>query len=208
MAPFAAGVRSTNVEVGAVVAPGTMVAELYAIGDLEVRLPLSLEDFGFLKRDEKGAVTGDVILRGKIGTRTYEWQATPGRLDPEIERETLSASVVVKVRSADRAEFPLPPVGLFVDAELGGETVTDVAEIPRRGILEGSRVVTVDEKGKIDFREVEIVRLTESTAIVHEGLEEGDRVVLTRLTAPVVGMEVEVEVEVEAAPTNEAEETE
>lgn len=192
-APFAAGVRSANVEVGAVVAPGTMVAELYAIGELEVRLPLSLEDFGFLSRDENGDVKGEVSLTGKIGMKEYSWKATPVRLDPQIERETLSASVVVKVGRADRAEFPLPPVGLFVNAELEGETLTDVSEIPRRGLLEGNRVITVDAAGKIEFREVEVIRLSEKTAVVHAGLEAGDRVVLTRLTAPVVGMEVEIE---------------
>ena len=192
-APFAAGVRSANVEVGAVVASGTMVAELYAIDELEVRLPLSLEDFGFLSRDENGDVRGEVTLTGKIGIKEYSWPAVPVRLDPEIERETLSASVVVKVQAADRPDFPLPPVGLFVNAELQGETLADVAEIQRRGLLEGNRVITVDAEGKIDFREVEVVRLTEKTAVIHKGLEAGDMVVLTRLTAPVVGMEVEVE---------------
>ena len=192
-APFAAGVRAANVEVGAVVAPGTMVAELYAIDELEVRLPLSLEDFGFLSREENGDVKGGVTLTGKIGTREFSWQATVARLDPEIERNTLSASVIVKVQPADRTEFRLPPVGLFVNAVLEGETLTDISEIPRRGLLEGGRVITVDADGKIDFRKVEILRLTEGTAIVHEGLSAGDKVVLTRLTAPVVGMEVEVE---------------
>jgi RND family efflux transporter MFP subunit len=193
LAPFDAGVRSANVEVGAVVAPGTMVAELYAIGELEVRLPLSLEDFGFLSRDGNGDVQGEVTLTGKIGMKEFSWSAVPVRLDPEIERETLSASVVVRVQPADRAEFPLPPVGLFVDAELSGETLKGVTEIPRRGLLEGNRVITVDSEGRIDFREVEVVRLTETTAVIHTGLESGDEVVLTRLTAPVVGMEVEVE---------------
>ncbi len=193
LAPFAAGVRSANVEVGAVVAPGTMVAELYAIGELEVRLPLSLEDFGFLSRDENGEVKGEVTLTGKIGMKEFSWKAIPVRLDPEIERETLSASVVVKIQPADRTEFPLPPVGLFVDATLDGEALQNVAEIPRRGLLEGNRVITVGSEGKIDFREVEVVRLTEKTAVIHSGLEAGDEVILTRLTAPVVGMEVEVE---------------
>ncbi len=194
-APFAAGVRSANVEVGAVVAPGTMVAELYAINELEVRLPLSLEDFGFLGRDENGEVNGEVILTGKIGTEVYSWKAIPARLDPEIDRETLSASVVVKVEKADRPEFPLPPIGLFVNAELAGKTLLNVTEIPRRGLLEGSRVITVDDGGKIDFREVEVVRLTEENAIIHAGLEAGDKVILTRMTAPVIGMEVEIEIE-------------
>ena len=202
LAPFAAGVRSANVEVGAVVAPGTMVAELYATGELEVRLPLSLEDFGFLSRAENGDVVGEVTLTGKIGMEEFSWNAVPVRVDPEIERKTLSASVVVKVQAAARREFPLPPVGLFVDAELGGETLKDVAEIPRRSLLEGNRVIIVDPEGKIGFRQIKVARLTETTAVIHSGLETGDEIVLTRLTAPVAGMQVEAE----AAETPEEQE--
>lgn len=192
-APFDAGVRTVGVEVGAVVAPGTTVAELYASTELEVRLPLSLVDFGFLDRDEKGEVRGEVELFGKIGVKEYTWKAVPVRVDPEIERKTLSASVVVKVLPSDRTDFPLPPVGLFVKATLEGQLIQDVAEIPRRGLLEGDRVITVDEGGKIDFRKIELIRLTEKTAVIHDGISAGDTIVLTRLSAPVVGMEVEIE---------------
>jgi RND family efflux transporter MFP subunit len=192
LAPFDAGVRMAGVEVGAVVAAGTTVAELYASGELEVRLPLSLEDFGFLSRDENGAVRGEVELTGKIGVKEFSWKAIPVRVDPEIERKTLSAGVVVKVLLAERTEFPLPPVGLFVGASLEGETLSDVAEIPRRALLEGNRVIIVDDEGKIDFRDVEVLRLTEKNAVVHNGLSAGDKIVLTRLSAPVVGMEVEI----------------
>lgn len=193
LAPFDAGVRAVNVEVGSVANAGMMVAELYSSNELEVRLPLSLEDFGFVARDEKGMATGKVTLQGKIGTQTYEWSAEPVRVDPEIDRKTLSATVVVKVLAADRTEFSLPPVGLFVDVEMEGKMLENVAEIPRRALMEGGRVILMAEDGKIDFREVELVRMTEKTAVVHDGLESGEKIVLTRLSAPVIGMEVAAE---------------
>jgi RND family efflux transporter MFP subunit len=192
-APFDAGVRMADVEEGAVVTRGTMVAELYASEELEVRLPLGLEDFGFLKRDENGEVLGGVVLKGKIGNEAYEWKATPVRVDPEIDRKTLSATVVAKVLKASDSPFPFPPVGLFVNAEVDGKGLKDVAEIPRRALLEGNRVIIVDGETKIDFRDVSVARLNEKTAVVSKGLEAGDRVVLTRLSTPVVGMEVEIE---------------
>ena len=194
LAPFDAGVRSVNVEIGAVVAPGTMVAELYASNQLEVRLPLSLEDFGFLARNDDGNVKGEVTLRGKIGIEEYIWKAKPVRVDPEIERKTLSANIAVRVIPMDGNEFPLPPVGLFVNAEIEGKRLDDVAEIPRQALLESKRVIVVGDGGKIDFRDVEVLRLTESSAVIHGGLDAGDRVILTRLSAPVVGMEVEIDV--------------
>lgn len=197
LAPFDAGVRSANAEVGAVVAPGTMVAELYASGELEVRLPLSLEDFGFLARDANGMVTGEVVLKGKIGAEEYIWKAVTARVDPEIARETLSANIVVKVLPAEGSAFPLPPVGLFVNAEIAGKTLDGVKEIPRRALLEGNRAIVVMEDNRIAFHDLVIPRLTRETALVSGGLEAGDRVVLTRLSAPVIGMEVEIEKEEE-----------
>jgi RND family efflux transporter MFP subunit len=197
LAPFDAGVRSANAEVGAVVAPGTMVAELYASGELEVRLPLSLEDFGFLARDADGMVTGEIVLKGKIGAEEYIWKAVTARVDPEIARETLSANIVVKVLPAGGSAFPLPPVGLFVNAEIAGKTLDGVKEIPRRALLEGNRAIVVMENNRIAFRDLVIPRLTRETALVSGGLEAGDRVVLTRLSAPVIGMEVEIEKEEE-----------
>lgn len=200
IAPFDAGVRIADVEEGAVVARGTTVAELYTSEELEVRLPLGLEDFGFLKRDGNGNVTGGVVLRGTIGATGYEWTGTLARVDPEIDRETLSAAVVVRVAETEGSVFPYPPVGLFVDAELEGKVLDDVAEIPRRALLEGDRVIVVEGEDKIDFRDVEVLRLNKGTVVVGEGLEASDRVVLTRLSMPVVGMEVEIE---EAAETGE-----
>lgn len=193
IAPFDAGVRMAGVEIGAVVGAGATVAELYASEDLEVRLPLGLEDFGFLKRDDGGVVVGEVVLKGKIGTKLYEWKATPTRVDPEIDRKTLSASVVVKVIKSESTEFPLPPVGLFVDAEIEGKSLEDAVEIPRRALLEGNRVIVVEGENKIGFHDVAVLRLNEKTVVVSDGLEPGDRVVLTRLSAPVNGMEIEIE---------------
>ena len=192
LAPFDAGVRSANAEVGAVVAPGTMVAELYASSDLEVRLPLSLEDFGFLDRDAKGIVT----LKGTIGVEEYLWKAEPVRIDPEIERTTLSAHIAVKVLPTQGSAFPLPPVGLFVKAEIVGKTLGGVSEIPRRALLEGDRVIVVGEGNQIAFRDLVIPRLTRKTALVSGGLEAGDRIVLTRLSAPIAGMEVQIQKDV------------
>lgn len=198
-APFDAGVRSANVEVGAVVAPGSMIAELYSNGEIEVRVPLSLEDFGFLNRDESGNIQGNVCLKGRIGIKDYEWKAVPVRVDPEIDRKTLSASVVVKVLESEDLEFPLPPVGLFVDVRLAGKRLANVVEMPRRGLLDGHLVIIVGENDQIQFRDVRLLRAEEKTVLIAEGLEAGERVVLTRLSSPVNGMKVTVE----AAKTKE-----
>lgn len=196
-APFDAGVREAVVEVGAVTAPGQRVAELFSSSDLEVRLPVSLEDFGFLRRDAAGLPQGVVTLSGKIGAVSHEWKAEPVRLDPEIDNTTLSGHLVVRVVPEPGAGFPLPPVGLFVQAVVPGITLEKVLEIPRRAIREGGEALVITPENKLEFRPLEIIRTTRDTAIVRSGLADGERLCLTRLSAPVTGMEVRVEAPVE-----------
>jgi RND family efflux transporter MFP subunit len=193
-APFAARVRQAPVEVGVVLAPGGLVAELYSAEDLEVRMPLSLEDFGFLGDESR---TG-IRLRGSIGGEELEWPAEVARIDGEVDRRTLSAYVTLKVLPSDGARR-FPPVGLFVRAAVKGKVLPDVSEIPRTALRGEDEVIVVDADQRLDFRRIEVVRTTGRTLIVSKGIEDGDRLCLTRLNAPVKGMQVLVEEPAEPA---------
>jgi len=192
-APFDAGIREANAEVGTITRPGEMLAELYTSEDLEVRLPVPLEDFGFLQRDENGQPTGKITLTGTIGGRDFNWPAEAVRIDREIDRRTLSGHLIVKVLPSDDPLYRLPPVGLFTRATITGDTLKNVAVIPREALREGGEALIVDATGKIEFRKLSIIRTTRTHAVVREGLADGDRLCLTRLNSPVAGMEVTIE---------------
>jgi RND family efflux transporter MFP subunit len=191
-APFDASIREANLEVGSIAAPGLTIARLFSISELEIRLPLTLEDFGFLQRSADGSITGTITLTGTIGSTPITWSAEPNRLDREIDRRTLSAHLVARILPGPDKNFPLPPVGLFVQAEIHGLTLDPVAEIPRQAIREGSQVIIVNPDDTIAFRDLEIIRSTRETAIVRSGLAPGERICLTRLNAPVAGMQVRI----------------
>ena len=193
-APFAAGVRQASVEVGAVLAPGGMVAEIYSAEDLEVRLPLSLEDFGFLDQESRRGIE----LRGSIGGEELMWPAEVARIDGEVDRRTLSAYVTVKVLPGAGSR-KLPPVGLFVYASVGGKRFQDVAEIPRTVLHGEDEVIVVSPENRIEFRPIDVLRTTRDSVIVSGGLEDGERLCTTRLNAPVNGMEVNVEEKLQSA---------
>jgi len=192
-APFDASIREANAEVGAVTRPGEMLAELYTSEDLEVRLPVPLEDFGFIQRDANGQPTGKISLTGTIGGRDFTWPAQAVRLDQEIDRRTLSGHLIVKVLPSDEPLYRLPPVGLFTRVTIVGDTLKNVAVIPREALREGGDALIVNADGKLEFRKLSIIRTTRTHAIVNEGLTTGDRLCLTRLNSPVAGMEVTIE---------------
>jgi len=197
-APFDAAVREAMVEVGAVTRPGEPIAELFTSKELEIRLALTLEDFGFLKIAESGSIDAEITLTGSLGGREMSWQAVPVRLDAEIDRRTLSAFLIARVLpNPESGAFELPPVGLFVNAIVTGDTLPGVALVPRRALREGNEVIVITSENRVEFRPVEVARTTRQTAVLRAGLAAGDRLCLTRLNAPVAGMEV-----IDATPTH------
>lgn len=187
-APFDARVRSAEVEVGAVVSPGTAVAALFSGSDLEVRLPFPLRDFGYLHEEE----APEFELRARIGADERRWPAVLDRLEGEVERSTLSGYGIARVLPDD--DGALPPVGLFVEARVPGETLEGVVEIPR-AVIRGQEEVWVENDGRLQRRKVEVLRSRRENLVVRGDFEAGDRLVRTRLEAPLEGMKVRVEEE-------------
>jgi len=190
-APFDAAIRQTMVEVGAVTRHGEPVAELFTADELEIRLPLTLDDYGFLKTRDDGSVDAEIILTGVIGGREITWHAEPVRLDAEIDRRTLSAFLTARVMpNQGNPLAAYPPVGLFMHARISGDTLGQVAIIPRRALREGGEVIVITPQDRVEFRQVDVARTTRDSAIVRAGLSAGERLCLTRLSAPVAGMAV------------------
>ena len=78
-APYAGRVRDKLVDVGQYVAPGTPVAQVYAVDYAEVRLPLSDEDLAcldisLLRRGEPGTRTGPKVdLHARFAGKERKW---------------------------------------------------------------------------------------------------------------------------------------
>ncbi|GAA5484086.1 efflux RND transporter periplasmic adaptor subunit [Haloferula sargassicola] len=181
-APFAGRVRMASAEVGAILAPGTVVADLYSDSDLEVDLPFPLRDFGFIAKDAET----EFQITATLGGETKSWPAKLARVSGEVERTTLTGHVIAKVQAGDDG---FPPVGLFVEAELPGKTISNVVEIPR-STIRGLNEVWVVRDGRLAKVEVEEVWTTRETVVVRAPFEPDDRLLLTRMGTPVEGMEV------------------
>lgn len=181
--PFDGRVREAGVEVGAVVIPGAMVAEIYSDKDLEVRLPFSLRDFGFIQTEDTPRFT----LRANMGGQEASWPAELARVEGEVERSTLSGHAIAKVLANEKGEFP--PVGLFMHTTVTGKAIEGVVEIPRSA-LRGADVVWVEKDDKLRRHTVQIVRSTRDSLIVSGDFEGDENLVMTRLSAPIEGMEV------------------
>jgi len=87
-----------------------------------------------------------------------------------------------------------PPLnaGMFVHAEIEGRQVEDVAVLPRAALRTGSRLWVVDADSRLRYRDVVVLRATETEVIVSEGVRDGELVVLSPLDVTTDGMTVRI----------------
>jgi RND family efflux transporter MFP subunit len=197
-APYVGRVRQKNVDVGQYVAPGTPLATVYAVDFAEVRLPLPDRQLAFLdlplvyRGDEERGKGPRVILRSEFAGKTFQWQGRIVRTEGEIDRQSRMVHAVAQVADpyARGAEEGRPPLaaGMFVEAEILGETVENAAVLPRSVLRSDGRVLIVDDQSRLRFREVKVLQTREDQVIIGSGLSAGERVCLSPLAVVTDGM--------------------
>lgn len=202
LAPFTGLVRDRKVAPGQFVSRGGVIAILYAVDHVEVRLPIAHRQLAHLnippmQRGELDvAAAPEVVLSADFAGQQYEWHGRIVRLEAEIDADSQMATAVARIPTPavarpEPGRGP-PPVGLFVQARIKGRSADDIVVAPRSAIREGSRVLVVDDDDRLRFRTVNIARFHGDEAYIDRGLQAGERLCLTVLQAVVNGMQVRV----------------
>jgi len=219
-APFDGRVRERSVDVGQFVSPGIKLGRIFAVDYAEVRLPVQTDELAYLDAEFVGLDRRDesddeeegapVRLTGRLGGRELEWNARLVRAEAAIDEQTRMLNVVARIddpyllkAEANEAEgvtaetVPLP-AGLFVTAEIEGRSVSDVFVLPVMALRDGDRVFILDDEGRLQVREVSVLRRDRGQIVIEGGLEAGDRVVVSPLRIYSEGMSLRT-VEAEAS---------
>jgi RND family efflux transporter MFP subunit len=201
-APYAGRILEKLVDVGDFVNRGAPLARIYATDYGEVRIPVPDDQIAFvdLPLDPRGSSEKPpgppVTLRTRFAGEDLEWRGTIVRTEGEIDPKSRMVTAVARIEDpygrTRKTVGPPLAVGLFVEAEIAGETARGVVEIPRSA-LRGRDTVWVVEDGRLRFREVEVLRAGIETALIRSGLEEGDRICLSSIEAATEGMRVRLE---------------
>lgn len=205
-APFAGRVLTTLADVGQFVPQGAQLAEIYSIETAEIRLPLSVKELAYVNvpfnfRGESAAQDYPAVrLTATLGGREIQWTGRVVRTEGEIDPRTRMLTAVAEVenpygRKPGEDTSPLA-AGLFVQAEIDGETIDGVFEIPRTAMRGMNQVLIIDADDRLRFQKVDVLKANRETVIIQSGLQNGDRVCLTPLEAPVENMKVRVADEV------------
>jgi RND family efflux transporter MFP subunit len=190
-APFSGRIRTLRIDLGSYLTPGAPIAEFFSLGTFEVRLPLSLDDYAFVKHSQTDPAI-PVQLKTSFGGSPVSWTGKIIRTEGEIDRASRSVYLIASVEASQPANSDILKPGLFVHAEIEGQTLDNVFPVPRSSFLDEKHLLVVDSQNRIRRRAVTVVRQTGSHWLVSEGLKAGELVCITTIAAPVDGMEVSI----------------
>ena len=188
-APYAGRILSRSVDQGVVVSANQSLARIYATDRVEIRLPLKNSELPFVELPEAYRDGGGqkslprVTITNSLGDRPEQWPAilvrTAGAIDEQSQQLYVTAQIDHPYAESDSGLRPLK-IGQFVTAEIEGRTVPDAIVIPNAAIYQGSYVYLFKD-GVLQRREIEVAWQNSREALVADGLEAGEELVLTPL---------------------------
>lgn len=191
--PFTGRVRDKQIGVGHYVNRGTPVAAFYSTDVAEVRLPIPDAELAFLWLPTDGAEGPAVKLRTTYAGREQVWTGRIVRTDGEVDARTGIVHAIAEVRNAFDGSAGAPmSVGMYVDAEISGKSITAV-EVPVASLRDNSEVFVVDAEGLLHPRQVEVIQVELDTALVRGDIREGELVCLSAPATAIAGMKVRVQ---------------
>jgi len=212
-APFNAIVQEEFVDEGQLVSPQTRLATLVGTDRFWVQVSIPVDRLRWIDLPQDGKPAApDVRITQETGPdvtieRHGRLLRLLGDLDPAGRMARVLVSIedpLVLARKAGQ-RGPGLMLGAYVRVEIMGRTLRDVFVVPRTAIREGDRLWVLDEDDALRFRDVTIAWRSGEEVVVSEGLQRGERVVVTPLASPIPGMKLRPQAE--AAPTSGAQRT-
>lgn len=194
-APFNAVVQSESVDLGQLVNAQTPLATLVGTDAfwVQVSVPVSALDWV-----QPGAETEAEVRLARGRAEPIVKRGRVERLLGDLDPKGRMARLVVRVE--DPLDLAEPPhdrepllLGAYVEVTIRGRSAERVAIIPRTSLRDGDEVWLMDAEGRLEIRPVTTSFRGPDQVYVSSGLEEGDRVITSRIAAPVPGMALKLQ---------------
>ena len=218
-APFDGMIAKANVRPGQFVSIAIQLGEIFATDVAEVRLPLSASDLSFInlpRPNEPSALdqAPKVILTKQVGKDIQEWMGSIVRSEENVDPVNRMVYVVAEVNDpyllTKHDNAPLLR-GTFVNAVITGRTEKNITSIPRTALRGEDRVWLFQEneiniksfdlvrsfcllnKGSLAYRKVDVTYSDETQAILTNGIQPGEQIIISLLSGVIDGMGVKIE---------------
>ncbi len=196
-APYAGRVLEKKVDIGQYVSPGNILATLYAVDYVEIRLPLNDRQTAYVElpetyRGETAEAPGPAV---EILADGASWSGRIVRTEGAIDPASRQLYVVAQVDDPyGRRADGRPPlkVGQFVEARIHGRELRQVYILPR-GLFQGrDRVFVITPDERVQRRQLEVVWQDQEHLIAAAGLQPGERLSAAPLPFVADGAQVQL----------------
>ena len=224
--PVTGRLIGVEIERGEQVQVGKICGEIYGTRFVEIPVSVPAGDVRWISQEALRMCIGGgeghgrgpdgKIIKAKVEWvesdtgRTVQWAACLERAEAGLEAQTRTARLVILV---DNAPPPAPgqnpaaadelmlDLNMYCKVTIYGKTIPVAYLVPRSAILSDDSVYVVRDD-KLAKQPVKVARYTDNQAMILPGggIEEGDRVILSYVPRPVIGMTVAVAAEATEEP--------
>jgi len=212
-APFDMRVASLKVEADQYVPIGQSLFKGDAVDRVEIKAQVAMSslrrlfigrqmqiDIERVSEEFAELIALDPVVKLDMGNHVAEWQAEFVRFSDTVDPETRTMGVVVAVDNPFEKVIPgyKPPLskGMFVNVVMRGKKSMQRVLVPRSAVR-ANTVYVADEDNRLRRRSVKILFSQGDISVVEQGLEPGERVVVTDLVPAVDGMLLQVQLDEE-----------
>ena len=193
-APYTGRIQNINIDLGSTIIPGQPVGSMYTSNEIEVTLSVKDSDLQFLdipmdgrklNPDQKSIVVIKSLYKGEM----QEWAGNLERVDGVIDPMTRMIKLIANFKNNFIEETkPILPIGLFVEAEINGKQLEDIFMIPNSALTPNDELLFLNQDDALEIRKVSVLTKMKNHILVKEGMEAGERVVVSKLSIATNGM--------------------
>lgn len=199
--PYAGRVLSRDVGIGQYVGPGEKLGTVYSTDYVEVRLPLTLEQYESLNlpenyrnaKSEKTAKLPDVIFYSQSLGKKKQWKGKVVRSSPAMDERTRQISVIARIddpfkRPADGGS--VVKIGQFLQAKIQTKQLNNVFILPSQAIRQQKELLLFD-KGSIIVKDIKVLHIEGNNVVISaDDLPTNATVITTPMASAKTGMKV------------------
>jgi len=174
-APTNGTVVESLVDAGTLIRVNQKLGKFSGIGDFELELSLTPESA------ELVSIGSPISAYSLENNRTYQGRLI--RISRAIDPTTQTIKAYASITGDKIYE------GMYMNAKIIGQSLKNVISVPRKAIY-NNEFVYVNENGKLNKKNIELVKLGENIAYI-KGLNNGEEIIVEPLTNVALGMKVE-----------------
>jgi RND family efflux transporter MFP subunit len=195
-APFNAIVRTRHVNLGSQVTEQQTLANLVGTDSYWIQASIPVERLSWIKIPQ---THGDPASTANIYyAREFRREGKVTRLMGDLSEGGRMARILIEVDDPlgfDLQKSGQPPllIGDYVHVQIAGKLLENVYQIPRVAFRDNAFVWIMNDESNLVIREIQPVWREIDTVLIDEGIEPGELLIITDLSAPVEGMPLQLE---------------